>query len=302
MAAIVIVALVSWNARQADTRVDQVASAIPADASRPDSLQPAQATSSPPAAPEAMQPELDTRLIDASAGLQPRDIDGVDAGSSAESRAHVRAESSPAARTNRPPGPSTEESSFPRDWRRCFRDYPAHDGYSIRADSTIAWSGSWSASIASRVVRPDPAGAGLCQYISADAYRGKRIRITLHLRTLNATPGAHMVFRAEGADGRLLAFYNMEQKWMSGTLDWTAHSVVIDIPDRASVLMTGASLVYTGTLWVDEVSIEIVDRESPITQPAAQIAHYNAVTDPTGLPQSLQNPGFEHTVQRRVND
>src|SRR5262245_7579280 len=58
----------------------------------------------------------------------------------------------------RPRPAAARDELFPRDWHRCFREYAAGDGYSILADSTTAWSGSASASIASRVARPGPSG------------------------------------------------------------------------------------------------------------------------------------------------
>jgi len=295
LAATTIVVLVSWWMLQRDAAGGSTGAidANDIDAAPEGS---ASAAPAPPSVLELPQPEspvpgMEQHAADTRAGT--RDSRALRVADDATSA--LTAETSSKAAKDRAPGDEDEDRDFPRDWYRCFREYGDNDGYLIVADSATAWSGSRSARIASRVVRPDPSGAGLCQHLAANDYRGRRIRLTLHLRTLDAVPGAHLLFRAEGADGQLLAFYNMEGRWASGTTGWNAYELVIDVPERSSVLLIAASLVYTGTVWVDDASIEIVDRSVPLTIPAVVTSHYNPVIDPTGLPRSLQNPGFEDT-------
>jgi len=185
------------------------------------------------------------------------------------------------------------EDAFPRYWRRCFRDPGAAADYRVVSDPGTAWSGSRSARVSSLVASPRSPGAGVCQVIAATSIKGRRVRLTLHMRTSNAVPGAHMLFRAEGGDGRVLAFYNMEPRWVSGTQDWAAYSAVLDVPEQSAVVMFGGSLVNAGTLWIDDALIEIVGRDVAVTQGPPPGVQYNPVVDPASLSRALQNPGFE---------
>src|SRR4029078_11676817 len=141
---------------------------------------------------------------------------------------------------------------------RCFLDPGALDEYLIESDSSTAWSGSRSVRIASKTDKPRFPGSGLCQVIAAATMQGRRVRMTLHMRTQGAVPGAHMLFRAEAADRRLLAFYNMEPRFVSGTRDWAEYSAVLDVPVQATVVVLGGALVNTGTVWIDDALIEVV--------------------------------------------
>ena len=195
-----------------------------------------------------------------------------------------------------------DEPKFPRDWGRCFRTYGDRDAYVFASDSSTASSGSWSARISSRVARPNPSGAALCQTLSAAEFAGRRLRITLHMRTQDAMPAAHMVFRAAGADGRVLTFYNMEPHWVGGSTSWAEYSAVLDLPAEAATIMFGGSLVNTGSVWLDDASIEVVASDFPVTHVSPPRGGYIAVVDPSGLAKTLNNPGFEETRALRQGE
>lgn len=200
-------------------------------------------------------------------------------------------------------GGDPRESRMPRDWRACYPSTnAANGGYLFSSDDSDAWSGSLSASVSSRVERPNPAGAGFCQTISAAGLKGKRVEYSIHMRTRDAMPGAHIVFRAENADGRVVAFYNMAERWVRGTADWMRYSVVIDVPENAVVIFVGATLIGTGTLWIDDAGLQAVSATSPLTQRPQPLNFYNLVVDPGSLPAELRNTGFEVTVNRPQSD
>lgn len=186
-----------------------------------------------------------------------------------------------------------EPRLFPDAWRRCFGWYGDKSAYEFAADSSTFSTGSWSARISSRAAAPNPPGAAICQYLAATAYRGKRVRVTLHMRSRTAEPGAHMMFRADSATGQVVAFYNMAPNWVRGTTDWAEHSAVLDVPANASVIIIAGSLVNTGTLWIDDAALEVVDSQSKLTQPAPPPGHFNQVIATDQLPTTPRNPGFE---------
>jgi len=168
--------------------------------------------------------------------------------------------------------------------------------YESFADSSTAWSGTFSARMASRVARPEFPGTGCSQVIAADDFKGRRVEFSLYMRTLDATPGAHLVFRALG-ENREIASYDLESRWVHGTSGWARHSLVIDVPIRASVILLGAWLEEAGALWIDEASLQIVTNDTPLTQAPKPATQYSWVPDPGKFSTALQNGGFEDTIE-----
>jgi hypothetical protein len=193
------------------------------------------------------------------------------------------------------PGGKDEPSLFPKHWRRCFGSFGDLDSYEFVSDSSTVSNGSRSARIRSRNARPDPPGAALCQHIAATNYRGKRVRATLHMKSEEVPSGAHMMFRADSPSGQVVAFYNMAPGWLYGTVGWAEYSAVLDVPKNASVIVFAGRLVNTGTLWIDDASIEVVDPSTPLTDRQVPNTQFNQVVAPDQLSTSLQNGGFEET-------
>jgi hypothetical protein len=196
------------------------------------------------------------------------------------------------------------EPSEPEERRRFRYWYPCGPGaqassreYEYWADASSRVSGAYAARISSLVAAPSPAGAGFCQMFRADEYRGKRVALSGHLRTVNAVPGGHLVIRADARDGRIVAQARMRESMVSGNLDWYRHTLVIDVPESAYLIMVGAVLLNTGSLWIDDVGLEIVDASWPVTPGRREPMGYSG-TQPAvmvNLPPRLQDPGFEVT-------
>jgi len=108
--------------------------------------------------------------------------------------------------------------------------------------------------------RPGTPASGFGTYmesISADAYRGKRVRVSGYLRSADAM-SAGFWLRVDGPGG-LQAFDNMQNRALAGTRDWTAFAIVLDVPADAVALKTGLLLMGTGTVWADDLRIDVVD-------------------------------------------
>jgi len=187
------------------------------------------------------------------------------------------------------------KTRLPAQWR-CIGVLPeSRRDYEVFADSSTAWSGSFSARMESRVADPEIPGAGCYQIIAADEFKGRRVEFALYMRTLNAAPGAHLVFRSFG-EGREVDIDETESRWVRGTSGWARHSIVIDVPYNASIIGVGGRLVKTGTLWIDEASLQIVDGNTPLTQTPRPPGRSVWNPDPTKHPNALRNSGFEDTV------
>ena len=91
----------------------------------------------------------------------------------------------------------------------------------------------------------------------ADAYRGKRVRISGYLRSADAS-SASFWLRVDGPGG-MQAFDNMANRALTGTRDWTPFAIVLDVPADARMLNTGLLLIGGGTAWADDLRIDVVD-------------------------------------------
>jgi Peptidase family S41 len=100
--------------------------------------------------------------------------------------------------------------------------------------------------------------------IPLEAYRGKRVRVSGYLRTAGATSAAFW-FRADGPSGQTVVIDNMSDRALHGTQDWTPFVIVIDVPPDATLLRGGLLLSGLGTVWADDLRIDIVDRSVPTT-------------------------------------
>ncbi len=139
---------------------------------------------------------------------------------------------------------ATEGSGIPRN------QDPA--GFATGVDREVAHGGHPSVSIRS-IVEKDGFRA-VTQLIKADAYRGKRVRLTGYLKTRDVRWHAGVWLRVDGPDAKLLAFDNMSDRPVLGTADWSQHAVVLDVPEAALRLAFGVLLHSpTGQVWAREL-------------------------------------------------
>lgn len=95
------------------------------------------------------------------------------------------------------------------------------------------------------------------QAITADDFRGNRVRYSGYLRTQDVKPGQGALWiRVNAADGTILAFDNMADRGVSGTTPWREYHITLDVPAQAENLTFGALLSGRGSLWVDGLSIQ----------------------------------------------
>ncbi len=106
------------------------------------------------------------------------------------------------------------------------------------------------------------------QSVSAEAFKGKRVRVQAELRTRDVTTGATLWFRIDGPRGTL-RFDNLEQRPvdgpLSGTTDWTVREVVFDVPDEALSLHYGFFTKGQGTCWARAFDVTKVDHNVPVS-------------------------------------
>src|SRR5688572_22057877 len=124
-----------------------------------------------------------------------------------------------------------------------------------------------------RSTTADPLGlATIQQSIRAADYRGDRVRLSGFVKSgpgsVGATSGLWM--RVDGPAGSESIDF-MEGRAIEQGTDWTRYDVVLDVPRNAVGLSFGALLFRWGPMWLDDVALERVGREVPLTGRAGQV-------------------------------
>lgn len=171
---------------------------------------------------------------------------------------------------------TTAHAAMPSGWHVAGN---APQNYEMGTDRAPRPADGWIAYIHAR---PGASGFGtLMQTIDATAYRGKRLRLTGALRTVEAGK-AQMWMRIDGTGSKPLGFDNMDRSAVRGTADWTPCSIVLDVPDGATAIAYGFLLDGKGSVDAKPFRLEIVGTDVPVTG-----------ADHVTLPGAPVNLGFE---------
>jgi hypothetical protein len=144
------------------------------------------------------------------------------------------------------------------------------EDYVMSTDANVTYNGKSSASLKSIVSGPEGFGT-LMQTVKADAYRGKRIRLSGYVRSENLNDWAGLWMRVDGSilpGSKIpepLAFDNMQKRPIKGTSDWAKYEIVLDVPERAQEIAFGILLSGQGQVWLDDVQFEIVGKDTATT-------------------------------------
>lgn len=153
----------------------------------------------------------------------------------------------------------------------------------MRRPGGLGWAAATLRSVAG-----DPVGNGaLAQSVRADRYRGERVRLTGWLRTAMAeyVGQAGLWVRVDGARDVLVADF-MSDRAIVGTREWTAYSVVLDVPPDAVGITFGVALAGAGQLWLDDLTFDVVGRDVPTTNRMARES-YGRYGGPIARPRFL---------------
>jgi hypothetical protein len=89
---------------------------------------------------------------------------------------------------------------------------------------------------------------------------GKTVRLKGFLRTEQVDgTGGGLILQATSGSGSIIAWDHMDKKRVKGNENWKMYSVEIKVPPTSYFLNIGAILEEGGTLWVDELSLVLVD-------------------------------------------
>ncbi|MDB4938790.1 MAG: Transcriptional regulator, AraC family protein, partial [Labilithrix sp.] len=171
--------------------------------------------------------------------------------------------------------PQTRDTSV-AGW---FLSGPRMQGFRISVDREVHFAGAASGRLES-TERGSGAGT-MMQSVSADAYRGKRVRFSAVVRTRNVEGWTGLWMRVERPDGRI-AFDNMQQRPLRRSTEWTRVEVVLDVALDATAIAFGLLQDGNGVSWIDEAALEPVGKDVAVT-----------AIDP--VPRALRNVDFEST-------
>ncbi|MGI8508454.1 MAG: transcriptional regulator [Gemmatimonadaceae bacterium] len=136
--------------------------------------------------------------------------------------------------------------------------------YEAGVDPAVTDSGKPTARLRATVA--DPAGfVTLMQSISADRYRGQRVRFVGDIRVSNVVGWSALWMRVDGPCMRILAFDNAEKRAARGTTTWAAQPVVLDVPRDAEGISFGVLQSGKGEAWVSGLRLEPVADTVPLT-------------------------------------
>ncbi len=147
----------------------------------------------------------------------------------------------------------------PKGWIR-LGNQPQN--YEMSLDREMKHSGKASAHLKFTADKAEGFGT-MMQTFKADAYRGKRVRMSAWMRTENAD-SAQFWLRLDGAKSSG-GFDNMDNRAVTGTTDWKRYEITLDIPADTVNIAFGIILSGKGQVWVDDFAFEVVGKDVPST-------------------------------------
>jgi hypothetical protein len=99
---------------------------------------------------------------------------------------------------------------------------------------------------------------------NAAPFLGTRVRFTAEVKAADVEGWAGLWMRVDSTS-QALAFDNMHNRPIRGTLDWHVYSVVLDVSAQAHDIYVGLLLGGRGETWVRRPSFTVVTSDVPTT-------------------------------------
>lgn len=142
------------------------------------------------------------------------------------------------------------------DWTEV--EHGSGHAYTFMADPENALSAPGSARI--RRHGSEPFGILRQPIIVHPAWKNKTVRLSGSLRSEDINgPGGALTLRAEDGSGQILDWNFMKDDRVKGTQDWKRYQIELKIPPSAYFIFVSIMLEGGGTLWADDLSIELVE-------------------------------------------
>lgn len=136
-----------------------------------------------------------------------------------------------------------------------------HTGF----DSSTSCNGEPSLQLTSATATGDDFGEMGSAKTPGSSWLGHRLRLSGWVMSSAVTGWAGLWMRVDGASQTGIEFDNMQCRPISGTTGWAQYEVVLDVPADADLVAYGILLSNQGEVWLDGVSLDLVDDCVPTT-------------------------------------
>ena len=144
--------------------------------------------------------------------------------------------------------------------------------YTFTLDTTKPRSGERSLKLEN--VGPEPFGT-IFQPVDATPYRGKKVRLAAWIRSEGVAGnryGAGAGLHLQAMKGSYPVVQETVRKdAIKGTTDWTRYEVAVDVPVEADRIELGLNLFGPGTVWLDDVALDVMDASTTAAPPGARV-------------------------------
>lgn len=150
-----------------------------------------------------------------------------------------------------------------------WNSYTDDDRFEFGLDRNVFHSGTQSAYIKSIGSKPKKDFANLMQSFVPNDYLDQRVKLTAWVKTALTSGTAQLWMRVDGEWNNDVTkpgtFDNMDDRPMKGDTGWKQYDIVCDIPPGANHVSFGLMLIGKGKIWLDDVSLIRVDKNTPLT-------------------------------------
>jgi hypothetical protein len=146
---------------------------------------------------------------------------------------------------------------------------PKVSGYQVLVSDENPKSGKQCVMIERTAEKPGPFG-NVIQGIDATSFRGKRVRYRAAVRTeIDGQKGRAQLWlrvdlsRKKGQQN--IGFFDNMAKRPINKNNWEYYEIVGDVAEDAETICLGMFLAGSGRAWIDDVSLEVVDKDTKVT-------------------------------------
>jgi hypothetical protein len=132
--------------------------------------------------------------------------------------------------------------------------------YSTRLDPTTPRNGKPTRLLESKVAGSGEWFAWDWNNRHPDKYLGKRMKLSMWIKTENVTGPSGLCLRVVGPNFQdIVPNLSKDQRTIRGTTDWTKYEFTAEIPPETQNICTGVRLGGKGKLWLDQVEYELIE-------------------------------------------
>jgi hypothetical protein len=148
--------------------------------------------------------------------------------------------------------------------------------FEVEVDAVNGYQGHASASLKCQQTTPDGFGT-LMQSILANEYKGQKVRLSGFIKSDQVAGWAGLWLRVDqGKD--VVAFDNMQDRPIKGTLSWQRYEVILEVPASATQISFGILMNGAGKVSLSNTKLEVVGADAAVTgasQPKLQTKPVN---------------------------